>query len=418
MNADERRRFRCIAAAGVLFQGGSTAVDSGTIIAALVYQLSGSAIAVGAVSVILRLGWLIPQLVVGYLAQRAGSSLRYFMIGSYGRATCLVLLAVLLVNAARLSTVWVVAGFFVCWTAYAFVSGIVAVPYNDTVARSVPSERRSRLLAIRFFGGGVLGLGAAALADVFVTRLAFPTSYAAVAAVAAFLMYVSATLFILPGEPACGVSPSRTPGFSAYLRDGLHVVGTDRRFRLFVVAQWAGALNLMALPFYLVVAVDALRFDIAAVAMLLGAQTAGALAANALWGWWGDRYGKHSLLQGVAVLRMLPPAAILSLLFTDTAGGESTFLVVCAVFFVIGALQPGVTIAVLGFLMDVSPEARRPAYSGYFSALTAPAYLLPLLGGALLTFAGASVVFALAALGAAAQLVLVHRMPWKPQSTE
>jgi len=28
----------------------------------------------------------------------------------------------------------VVAGFFVLWTLYAFVGGIVAVPYNDIVA--------------------------------------------------------------------------------------------------------------------------------------------------------------------------------------------------------------------------------------------------------------------------------------------
>jgi MFS family permease len=105
---------------------------------------------------------LAPQLFVGYLAQRASSSLKYFVIGGYGRATCLLLLAGLLASAAHSATPWVVARFFVCWTAYAFVSGIIAVPYNDIVARSVGSKRRSRLLAIRFFGGGMLGLGAAA----------------------------------------------------------------------------------------------------------------------------------------------------------------------------------------------------------------------------------------------------------------
>ena len=34
---------------------------------------------------------------------------------------------------------WMVGGFLVLWTLYAFVSGIVAVPYNDIVGRAIPS---------------------------------------------------------------------------------------------------------------------------------------------------------------------------------------------------------------------------------------------------------------------------------------
>ena len=79
----------------------------------------------------------------------------------------------------------------VLWTAYAFVSGIVAVPYNDIVARSVPSEMRSRLLATRFFGGGVLALGVAAIADRLVANLEFPVSYAGIFGMAACLMLIS-----------------------------------------------------------------------------------------------------------------------------------------------------------------------------------------------------------------------------------
>ena len=95
-DADSRRRFLHITSAGIAFQGGSTAVDSSTIIAALVYQLTGSAVAVGAVTTLLRIGWLAPQIVIGYLAQRRQASLSYFVIGAFGRATCLAFLAVLL----------------------------------------------------------------------------------------------------------------------------------------------------------------------------------------------------------------------------------------------------------------------------------------------------------------------------------
>ena len=237
-----KRRFMHITAAGITFQGGSAAVDSSTIIAALVHQLTGSAIAVGAVTTILRVGWLSPQLIVGYLVQRRRASLPYFIVGAFGRAICLALLACLLAISAQLPTPWVVTGFFVGWTAYAFVSGIVAVPYNDIVGRSVPSEQRSRLLALRFFGGGVLGLGIAALADRLVVGLPFPASYAAVVGMAALLMCLSSILFVWPGEPTGEPAPQEG-GFISYLRHGLAVFRSERAFRLFVFESGDSVLN-------------------------------------------------------------------------------------------------------------------------------------------------------------------------------
>ncbi len=79
----ERRRFRLIAAAGASFQGGTAAVDSATVVASLVFYLTGSVFAVGAVTTILRLGWLLPQLVVGYLAQRADRRMPFYVFGAY-----------------------------------------------------------------------------------------------------------------------------------------------------------------------------------------------------------------------------------------------------------------------------------------------------------------------------------------------
>ena len=57
------RRFGKFAAAGIFFQGGAAAIDTGTIVATLVHGLTGgSAVAVGAAATIARAGWLVPQL--------------------------------------------------------------------------------------------------------------------------------------------------------------------------------------------------------------------------------------------------------------------------------------------------------------------------------------------------------------------
>ncbi len=198
---DAARRFWRISTAGVFFQGGAAAVDSSTIIAALVHGLTGSAYAVGAATAILRYGWLFPQLFVGYLAQRRRRRMPFYVVGAFGRAACLVAIAGLLAVAGALPISLVIVLFFALWTTYAFVSGIVAVPYNDIVARSIASAHRSRMLALRFFGGGLLGLVVAALAHQLLGAVAFPGGYAAIVLLGAILLLASSVSFVSAGEP-------------------------------------------------------------------------------------------------------------------------------------------------------------------------------------------------------------------------
>tara|TARA_R110002012_G_scaffold106142_4_gene247308 strand:- start:2655 stop:2942 length:288 start_codon:yes stop_codon:yes gene_type:complete len=58
------------------------------------------------------------------------------------------------------------------------------------------------------------------------------------------------------------------------------------------------------------------------------------------------------------------------------------------VFFALGAIRNGLTIVVTGLLMEISSEDRWPASSGYFNAMTAPAFTLPLLGSVAYAIAG------------------------------
>lgn len=59
----------------------------------------------------------------------------------------------------------------------------------------------------------------------------------------------------------------------------------------------------MALPFYILQT----QSSAPDVAFLLGAQTAGALFSNPVWGWWGDRRGKRELLEITAALGAVAP---------------------------------------------------------------------------------------------------------------
>nr|WP_306267474.1 MFS transporter [Pararhizobium sp. IMCC3301] len=411
----QRARFWRIAGAGAAFQGGAAAVDSATVVASLVYYLTGSAFAVGAASAILRLGWLLPQLIVGYLAQRAQRRMPYYVFGAYGRALCLMLIALLLwwgpdlVKSDLLQSGWqpvpLAAGFLLLWTLYAFVSGVVAVPYNDIVGRSIPSQSRSTMLAWRFFGGGLIALLVALFIGWALDVMPVLLAYAAVFALASVLMLASSSLFVSAGEPPLSVPPAaqRQP-MASFLRGGFDTLRQDGRFRLFLGSQWLGGATLMALPFY-IVAAGQNGVATSDVGVLLGAQTIGALASNPLWGRIGDRAGKLRLLQAVAITRMAPPLAVLALL--PAGAGLFGF---AALFFVIGAMMNGVTIGYLGYLMEISPDDRRPAYSAYFNALASPAALLPLAGAGLISLISIEAVFIAALIAALCQIILLRRI--------
>ena len=406
-----KKNFRHISGGGIFFQGGAAAIDTTTIVATLVHGLTGSALAVGAAAAIQRYGWLFPQIFVAYLAQSRVRRMGFYKLGAFGRAGCLAALAVLLAAAGALPHGLLIALFFVLWIAYSFIGGIVAVPYNDIVGRSIPSARRSRMLAIRFFGGGILALAVAAAAHYFLNLegLPFPNGYAVIVALGAVLMLASCLSFIATDESDATLPARPSRGFVDFLAGGVAVFRGDERFRLFLYAQWLGGAVTMAFPFYILQA-TALTGGVADVAFLLGASTAGALASNALWGWWGDRHGKRSLFEGVTLLRIAPPVLILVLTARGGLGGLPALPGLALVFLLMGALGNGITIAMLGYLMEISPDDQRPAYSGYFNAMVAPASLLPLAGAVIVEAASLRMVFVVSLIAAVLQFLAVRRL--------
>ena len=372
-----RGPFARIALAGALFQGGAAATDPATIVASLAYGLTQSAFWTASAAAVVRLGWLAPQIFVAYWST-ARPRMPFYRLGAFGRAAALACVALVVAAGGAAPGAIALAALFLLWMAYAFIAGVVAVPYNDIVARHIASGRRSRLLAARFLGGGVLALIVAGLAGGALATFAFPLGHAAVLALGAALLAASAACFVSAGEPPLAREP-QTASFGAFLAQGVETWRRDVRFRWFVAGQWAVGLAALATPLYVVAAGDALA--VREIAWLLAAQTLGALIANPWWGAIGDRRGKLALLWIVTLFNMLPSMLVLAWF---AAGERSDALAwLGGAFFLLGAASNGAAIAQLGYLMEISPENARPAYSGYFNMLVAPAALSPLLGAGL-----------------------------------
>ncbi|WP_432256520.1 hypothetical protein [Limimaricola sp. AA108-03] len=114
-------------------------------------------------------------------------------------------------------------------------------------------------------------------------------------------------------------------------------------------------------------------------------------------------------MRGITAGRIVPSIALLPLLMVPTSQA-ALMPVLLAVFLLLRALVNGLIIAVIGLLMAMSPKDRRPAYSGYLNALTAPAFVLPFVGGFAVTALDIWIVFPIALAAALGQTLLPARI--------
>lgn len=411
MRADLRWNVFWIALTGALFEFGVAFVDV-SVVALFVTRLTPSALAVGAAEGIARFGWLVPQLPAARYAQGRRYRKAIYLVAGGGRATALAVLAgvVLLWPAFSERTSTLLILFFVLWTLFSFVSGLAGVPYNDIVGRTVPSERRSRPLAGRVFLGGTLGVGAGLAIRATLQRAeAGVPSYGLIFGAGAMVLALSTLCFAPVREPPAPAAPTRA-AFVAFLAAGARVVRQDVRVRLFVAVQILAGLTSMAAPFYVLQArlVDGVAE--AEVGTFVAAQTVGSLALNPLWGWWGDRWGKLSLLKGVAATSLIAPILALGLSWVSPLAPGIAIPGYAVVFVALGAGASGRVIAELGYLMEISPDDRRPEYSAYTNALVAPSRLLPLLAGTLVELVSFPLLFLVAGGAALGRLAVLNRL--------
>jgi len=397
-----RRNFLWAAVNGALFELGASFADTGTVVATFLGRLTPGTVAVGAATAIARFGWLLPQLFAARYAQGVEYRKSIYLVGGWGRAFSLGALAAVLLWWSGLGDAPGLALmlFFTIWTFFSFIAGLAGASYNDVIARTIPPEWRSRLLATRLFVGGALAAGGGLLIRSILESSPEPLlrPYGLIFGAGSMVLAASTLCFTFIREPPAPVAGRRS-SLPAFLREGIDVVRRDRTFRLFLYVQLLGGVTRMVVPFYIVQARVVGGLPELEVGTLLAAQAIGGIALNPLWGWWGDRRGKLSLLKALAVTSAISPLLAIVLPVLDLSP-DGTLAAYALVFFFVGASVSGEIIGDLGYLMEISPDDRRPEYSGYMNALVAPSRLLPFVVGALLEILSFQAVFAVAAAAA------------------
>jgi MFS family permease len=375
-----------------------------TVLPVFVRHLTDNNIWVAFLSNLEMAGWHLPQLVSAAFVLHLKYKMplyRYLAVVRTFTVGAIILLVVVIPPGPVLLITFVAA-----FSVYSLAGGLAGVQFMDVVAKVVPMENRGVLFATRRFVGGMLALLTAYfIIEPVLGAMRFPYSFAVIFTVGFIAVGIGLGAMSATREP-----PGRPLGtrvsFAETLRAGIAVIVNDRSFRNFYLVRAVIAVNRMAIPFYIGLALAVLHLPESMAGLFLGAQTVGFISSNAIWGAMSRRWGSKVLLVLGAAASIIPPAVAL---FAGLAGCSASW-VYYAVFFTLGLSLTGFDLGSISYLMDISPEVRRPVYVGTMNTLSGVFLAIGIAGGYILNRFNYEMLFALSAAGAAAAVLIALRL--------
>ncbi len=398
--AERRRSFHLGVWNGALYQWGEGFVDANTVLPVFLAKLTTSNALIGFGAALLDIGWFLPQFATVPFLSRWPRSLPLYRFAAVLRGLAFALLAALIVPLAPYP-VALLATFLACYGTYAFSGGLAAVSFMEVVGKTVPPERLGAYWSLRLFWGGLLVAGAGLFVRQLLHGGATPPRFALLFGLACVMVSLGYGLFSLIREPASLPRPEAA-GPLGMLRQGAGMLAHDAHFRRLLIARGTLSVWFASAPFIVLFAVRDLHGGARAAGTFLLARMAGFVLSNLLWHRVSSRHGDRVLMRiGAAACSALPLAAAgIALASPWKLGWLPAGAAVSALEAVVclgGAGQSAMTVGYSSLMLLLAPPGRRQAFIGLINTFLGPIMMLPMLGGALVDWLNAPVLFLLCA---------------------
>jgi len=400
-----RWNFAALIVDFVSFGVAFTLISPSSVLPAFVRQLTDAAPLVGLVSTVWMGGWMLPQLVAARVIGDKPRKKPYIYIAFIGRAALWVVPLALWAGLG-LHTTAMLALFFVCLGLFAVTDGFSAVPWFDILARAIPLNRRGRLIGTGQFISGLAGIGAGALIGIIFDQVSFPGNHALLFLLAcvAFIPSTISTVLIREPPPAAHAEARRRVS-----RNWLHPLVADPAFRHLMLCRVLFGTLGMATSFYVVHAADVLGLPDRVVGEFVMAQTLASVASSVAFGLVSERWGPRSVIRIGIATAMVGPLFALTAHLVRTGWLAQAYPLV---FVALGVMNSTYMLGFTNYMLELAPDAARPAYVGLGNTIASVMALAPTLGGWLLEATSYTVLFGLtSAIVAASFLVSLGLRP-------
>lgn len=380
-----------------------------TIIPLFVSSFTNSALLIGLIPAIPRLGYQLPQLLTADKVARLQYYKSTVMLLTIHQKLPFLGLALVALLDLKLNNQTILELTFAVLIWQGLGTGFSAIPWQSMVAKIVPSGKLGIFHGSLTASANLMSVCGAVIAGLLLKQIAEPFNFALCFLCASLAMALSWFFMSRTREP---ISNSSSPienrrefwdSLSAILR-------CDRNFRYFTIARLISQLALMPLPFYTLYAVHQYGMGQESVgfitALLMLTQTISGLVL----GWIGDRWGNKLALEAGCI------ACAISSAIAGLAPNLNWFYLVF-----IGAGIGAIALQNVAAIMtlEFGNQHQRPAYIGLGNTLVAPATIIaPILGGWIADNINYQTTFWVAAIGGLLTALLLHLEVRDPRYVE
>jgi hypothetical protein len=377
---------------GTMIILGNSLISPSLVLAAFVYERTGSEFLVGLLPALGVAGSRLPQLYVSSLIEHRESKKLFYIGATLLRLVTLPTMGLLVLFSSRLSSTTAMAAMFTAYGLFAIGQGGASIPFFDMLASAIGPSRVGGVFATRHFFGHILAM----LAGLFVVQRILnefggtrDAAYALLIGLAWLVLAAGWVSFSLVREVGGTAAPHRR-SVRAQVVSGISMFREQSNYRGLFWLFFLGPFNGLALTFYVPYGVERLGV-VGLSGVFITVISASRVASSLLWGRISDRSGNRILLIVSGVLYMLSALIALAAPAMPSAvawhvpGTEVTadlpliiFLFALCVF---GLGQQAGMVGTSGYMVESAPDDRRPSYLAFLNTVTVPvAFVAPVLG--------------------------------------
>lgn len=394
-----RRNFILLVINYVAFGIGLVLFSGSAVVPLFLRRLTHSTPLIGFASILFPLCWFIPQLAAARWIANKPRRKPYIVYPSIATPLVFVALATALFLADAGRPFWLIPVFMVCIATLGLCDGLVGVPWLDFIGAAIPRQVRGRMMGLQELLSAGAALGAGALVTFLLSDAAppFPRNFAWLAVSAGACMAVALLSFTLLREPARAGVAERQPTWREYGAALRRILRSDRVFVRLIVLRVLNGLSQLALPFYVLYAVNELGMSASVGGFFITVQMISAALGSMSLGYVYERRGSRLVIILITLLGLGAPLAALAAPLTGLSGPALRWFF--ALVFVSNGVGPlsGATLFIgyTNFVLEYCAPADRPIYLGLAGTLAGPTTLAAILGGLILQAAGYRILFLL-----------------------
>jgi MFS family permease len=383
-----------------LFWGGSSFIAVRTILPLFASHFTDNELLIGLIPAIASGGWLIPQIFTANWVRRLPrKKVLPVNVGIFSERLPILLMALAawLVPASNPTLSLALLFLFIAW--HTFGAGLIAVAWQDMIAKIFPLEKRGRFMGLSSFSGTVFGIFGASISSWLLNNYEFPKGYAISFTLGGVLIFASWFFLALTREPAL-VREEQPVSQREYWKSLPGILRSNRNFTRYLLSQAIWALSMMASGFVAIYAVQRWSLPDSYAGYFTAALLVGQSVGNLVFGYMADRAGHKIVLE-------------LSALFGALGYGLAVVAPSPIWFFFIfaltGSTSGGLMVSGIAIAFEFCEPEERPTYIGLNNTIYGiTAVVAPLIGGWLAVIAGYQVLFMVSFLTGIAAAAIIR----------